>query len=1031
MDDGSPHLRNHPGLFIDAVHSSRHLEDRTRSPRSSRSYNSNSVLQNLELGPNLNICQLNIEGISKDKCQYLSRLAEEFKVDVILLQETHTATEEQLRERGDIIGYILIDSLNSPVYGSATYVKQGISDYETIHKQDEDNIFVIVTKISNIHIINVYKPPNIPWPITLDLQYPHPAIFIGDFNCHHNMWGYEENDRNGISLVNWMELRNLQLIFDAKDRKSFRSARWQKDYNPDLCLVTKNNYDEPLENTRVVLNDFPRSQHRPTLVKVGVQIPVTSSLQKSRWNFKLADWKEFRKQVDSNLRWIPATCNNFNRFVGVIKAAAKRTIPRGFRKNYIPCWSKETNKLYENYKRYQRPETADELLHHLNVSRKEKWNDTMQNMNFTHSSRNSWTLLRKLGTATQAAVAVPKITPNAIASRLTNVSNTVKLSNTEIKKMQSTLRGQRRSTLPSETLSKPFIMEELKSAIKMTKARKAAGFDGIYPEFIKNLGSLSLKWLLFLFNQILVSGRLPSEFKKAKVIAILKTGKPANEASSYRPISLLSVCYKILERLIYNRISPIIEDVLPPEQAGFRINRSCCDQVLALTTHIEAGFQRRLKTAVALVDLTAAYDTVWKDGLIHKLYKAVSCGRLINLIENMLSNRRFKVFLGEKSSKFKFLRNGLPQGSVLAPLLFNLYTSDLPQTKCRKFIYADDLALTFQHQDFVNMERVLAADLCVMNGYFKKWRLCLNPSKTEVCCFHLANNQKNRKLEVVLEGRTLKHNFYPKYLGITLDTSLTYKFHIEKLRQKLKTRNNILHKLAGSNWGASAKTLRIAALALVYSSAEYCCPVWMNSVHVSKVDSQLNAAMRIISGTLKSTPLPWLPVLANITPPDIRRKHALKREWSKYQVTPELFPISKDLQSLPPDRLVSRKPIWKEGFINVPFSAKDLWKNNWQMQQGIFNHSLITDPTKEVSGLDLSRKVWSNLNRLRTGHGRCNYMLNKWNEDHNPACQCGHTEETISHIVTECPLTKFSEGFLGVHLVTPEALDWLATIKPL
>src|ERR1700712_2366189 len=91
----------------------------------------------------------------------------------------------------------------------------------------------------------------------------------------------------------------------------------------------------------------------------------------------------------------------------------------------------------------------------------------------------------------------------------------------------------------------------------------------------------------------------------------------------------------------------------------FCAGRNCCDQVLALSTHIEKGFQKRLKTGAVFLDLTAAYDTVWKDGLIHKLYKIVSCKRVVSLIENMLSNSKLRVFMGEKSSNFKFLNNGL------------------------------------------------------------------------------------------------------------------------------------------------------------------------------------------------------------------------------------------------------------------------------------------------------------------------------------------------------------------------------------
>jgi hypothetical protein len=127
-------------------------------------------------------------------------------------------------------------------------------------------------------------------------------------------------------------------------------------------------------------------------------------------------------------------------------------------------------------------------------------------------------------------------------------------------------------------------------------------------------------------------------------------------------------------------------------QAGFLKNRSCTEQVMALTSHIEAGFERKLKTGTIFIDLTAAYDTVRRDGLMLKFMRVKSGSKISRLLNNMLSNRYFQVFPGDKSIRWRRLNNGLPQGSVLAPILFNLYMSDIQITVSKQFQYADNIA---------------------------------------------------------------------------------------------------------------------------------------------------------------------------------------------------------------------------------------------------------------------------------------------------------------------------------------------------
>jgi hypothetical protein len=527
---------------------------------------------------------------------------------------------------------------------------------------------------------------------------------------------------------------------------------------------------------------------------------------------------------------------------------------------------------------------------------------------------------------------------------------------------------------------------------------------------LRNAGGGVVNWLAAFFSNILSSGIIPSLFKRAKIIALLKPGKPPEDPASYRPISLLSINYKLLERLIYNRIEPIINANVPIEQAGFRGGRSCCDQVLALTTYVEDGFQKGKKTGAAFLDLTAAYDTVWRQGLLFKFIRIIPCRTLVNLLNNMLSNRHFQVFAGDDMRKSRRLNDGLPQGSVLAPLLFNLYTADLPQTKCKKFTYADDIVLASHNADFTSCESDLQADIYCLTDYFKKRRLKLNLSKTEVTAFHLSNRLADHKLNVSLDGQTLAHNFHPKYLGVTLDRSLTYKNHLAGVAAKVRSRNNIIQKLTGTSWGARADTLRTSSLALVYSAAEYCAPVWTNSTHTATLDVQLNQTMHLVIGTIKSTPVEWLPVLRNSAPPKLRRREATLREWTKCHACPEL-PLHQDIPSDHTMRLKSRRSSWQLGndLIEQGCDIEQMWQERWNVQNPDAGR-LIMDPTVRQPGFDLPRRQWTTLNRIRTGHGRCGDLLHKWGKREHPFCECGQIE-TVRHIVLSCPVKRF-EGSL-------------------
>ena len=148
-------------------------------------------------------------------------------------------------------------------------------------------------------------------------------------------------------------------------------------------------------------------------------------------------------------------------------------------------------------------------------------------------------------------------------------------------------------------------------------------------------------------------------------------------------------------------------------------------------------------------------------------------------------------------SSWRLQRNDLPQGSVLAPVLFNLYTNDLRVTHSRKFIYADDMNLAIQSQYFSKLECSLSSDLARLSYYCQQWRLKPSGTKTVVSCFHLHNVGACHELSVLLDGQRIKYQHQPTFLGVTLDRMLSFKLHLTKTAAKLKNRNNLPTKLAG------------------------------------------------------------------------------------------------------------------------------------------------------------------------------------------------------------------------------------------
>ncbi|KAJ3582743.1 hypothetical protein NHX12_000285, partial [Muraenolepis orangiensis] len=367
------------------------------------------------------------------------------------------------------------------------------------------------------------------------------------------------------------------------------------------------------------------------------------------------------------------------------------------------------------------------------------------------------------------------------------------------------------------------------------KPGKSPGHDNIHPEFVIHQSTTTSGWLCAFSTSCYQRLKLQKTWRRASVIALPKPNKPAEDPKSYRPISLLCVPFKILERMVHSRIEPVVDSQLTREQAGFRRGRSTADQVTLLCQDIEDSFQDNEKAGVVYLDLTAAYDTVWHRGLHLKLLRTIPDRHMVKFIMETPSNRSFNLQTSSgQCSRLRRLKNGVPQGSVLSPMLFNVYIHDLPDTASRKYGYADDLAIMLSRPTWKAMEEGLNEDMGTLVAYLRRWRLQLSVGKSVAAAYHPSTREARRELEVRVDNKCLEVQQAPKYLGVRLYRTLSFKQHLEEVKAKVTSRVALIRRLAGTTWGASAKTLRISTQALVFSAAEYCVPVWSRSPHARK-----------------------------------------------------------------------------------------------------------------------------------------------------------------------------------------------------
>ena len=231
-------------------------------------------------------------------------------------------------------------------------------------------------------------------------------------------------------------------------------------------------------------------------------------------------------------------------------------------------------------------------------------------------------------------------------------------------------------------------------------------------------------------------------------------------------------------------------------------------------------------------------------------------------------------------------------------------------------------------------------DMSTLSAYLLTWRLKLSHTKTVTAAFHLNNRKAKRELKLYNNDRLLPFGPTPTYLGVKLDRSLTFRYHLVALRKKLSSRVTLLRRLVGSEWGAGAKTLRIATLSLVYSTAEYCAPGWCCSAHTCLIDSVLNDVLRTVIGCLRPTPTDYLPVLSGIQPAELFRMRATLSLAYRGSLDPDhiLYGLLSGSSHTCQVRLRSRRPFVPgarnllDNFIRLGIRASERTNHKWNAE---------------------------------------------------------------------------------------------------
>ena len=377
----------------------------------------------------------------------------------------------------------------------------------------------------------------------------------------------------------------------------------------------------------------------------------------------------------------------------------------------------------------------------------------------------------------------------------------------------------------------PLTDEELKIAFETLKSNKSPGFDEISSDVIKFVVDALIEPIRYIFNLSLNKGIFPDKFKVAQVTPIFKSGEKGL-ISNYRPISVLSCFSKILERIMYNRLySFLVENnILYDKQFGFQKEHSTEHAILQLTNQILQSFNQDEFTIGVFIDLSKAFDTVDHNILLKKLSFYGVRNANLNWFRSYLSNRKQYISIDQGNTDMLTITCGVPQGSILGPLLFLIFVNDLTQaTSLDPIMFADDTNLFHSNKNIDTLFEIVNKELKNINTWFQANKLSLNSKKTKYVLFHKPRKKRIIPLNLPIlkiNDTEIKREHSLKFLGVIVDENLNWKNHIELLENKISKNIGVLFKASKL---LNIRCLKNVYFALIHSYINYANIAWAST----------------------------------------------------------------------------------------------------------------------------------------------------------------------------------------------------------